>query len=316
MKLFKRIMCFILVFCTVMCVTSGCTDTSDTEDTQHTDTNNTETERVTDTEKSQTTDTESQDENDTEDQMKTPLSKDKTYEILFIGNSYTFYNSTVPAEFKKIAASAGYTVNVDSVTKGAHTLLKFSDEQDEMGKQVHEKLSTKKYDFVFIQEQSHTPVSNPENFYKGARALVQKVRDSGAVPVFYCTWGRQAGNADIAKFNLVDNETMTWNLAAAYRKMGKELNVTVAYAGLAFYELYTNTDINLYHTDGSHPSPTGTFVAALTLFSTLFQTSTNDITYNFGLRTSEWIMIKGIVETTVFDTPKIPDKYLKAYDLK
>jgi hypothetical protein len=240
---------------------------------------------------------------DTEEQMK-----DKTYDILFIGNSYTYYNSTVPTEFKNIAASAGYTVNVDSVTKGGYTLLKFADSQDNMGAQVHEKLSTKKYDFVFIQEQSHTPVTNRENFYAGARALVQKIRDAGAVPVFYSTWGRQEGNKDIEKFDLVDNETMTWNLAAAYTKMGKELDVSVAYVGLAFRALYTGTNINLYHSDGSHPSPTGTFVAALTLFSTLFQVSTNDVTYDFGLQSSEWDMIKEAVETTVFNTPKIPDK--------
>ena len=56
---------------------------------------------------------------DKENEMenKSPLEKNKTYEILFIGNSYTYYNSTVPEEFRKIALSAGYTVNVDSVTK-------------------------------------------------------------------------------------------------------------------------------------------------------------------------------------------------------
>ena len=123
---------------------------------------------ITEGQKTDNQNPESQGASDTEEQMK-----DKTYDILFIGNSYTFYNSTVPTEFKNIAASAGYTVNVDSITKGGYTLLKFADSQDNMGAQVHEKLSTKKYDFVFIQEQSHTPVTNRENFYAGARALVQ-----------------------------------------------------------------------------------------------------------------------------------------------
>ena len=61
---------------------------------------------------------------DKENEMenKSPLEKNKTYEILFIGNSYTYYNSTVPEEFRKIALSAGYTVNVDSVTKGSYFL--------------------------------------------------------------------------------------------------------------------------------------------------------------------------------------------------
>ena len=132
------------------------------------DTNGTQANETNEAKETGTQDTESQEAPDTEEPMK-----DKTYDILFIGNSYTYYNSTVPTEFKNIAASAGYTVNVDSVTKGGYTLLKFADSQDNMGAQVHEKLSTKKYDFVFIQEQSHTPVTNRENFYAGARALVQ-----------------------------------------------------------------------------------------------------------------------------------------------
>lgn len=296
-KILKIIFSTVLTLCLILTAISC---NKDTDGTQANETN--------EAKETGTQDTESQEAPDTEEPMK-----DKTYDILFIGNSYTYYNSTVPTEFKNIAASAGYTVNVDSVTKGGYTLLKFADSQDNMGAQVHEKLSTKKYDFVFIQEQSHTPVTNRENFYAGARALVQKIRDAGAVPVFYSTWGRQEGNKDIEKFDLVNNETMTWNLAASYTKMGKELDVSVAYVGLAFRALYTGTNINLYHSDGSHPSPTGTFVAALTLFSTLFQVSTNDVTYDFGLQSSEWDMIKEAVETTVFNTPKIPDKYLDAY---
>ena len=55
------------------------------------------------------------------------MKKNKTYEILFIGNSYTFFNATVPTEQAKIAQTAGYSVNVESVTKGAWSLEQFAD---------------------------------------------------------------------------------------------------------------------------------------------------------------------------------------------
>ncbi|MBE6634470.1 MAG: hypothetical protein E7620_09050, partial [Ruminococcaceae bacterium] len=74
-----------------------------------------------------------------------PLKKDKTYEILFIGNSYTFFNSGVPAELKALATCAGYSVNVDSVTKGGYALEQFADVNGPMGQQVREKLLEKRY---------------------------------------------------------------------------------------------------------------------------------------------------------------------------
>ena len=301
MKTIKAFLCLLLSVSMMTLVFAGCNDVGGghmvmTEDSTTIDDKNNTTEDIKD--------------------MFDSLSKDKEYSILFIGNSYTYYNDTVPKMFKKIAESVGYKVNVDSVTKGGYSLEQFADPSDEKGKEVDERLTSNKYDYVFLQEQSHTPVSNPEKFYSGVRKLVLKIKDSGAEPVFYCTWGRRADNKDIQKFNLIDNETMTWNLAAAYRKMGEELKAPVANVGLVFRDLYTSSGIGLYHEDGSHPSEVGTYVAALTLFSTLFGVSTADVTYDFYLHAPTWTTIKDSVEGIVFNTPEIPDKYLEAYGLK
>ena len=314
----------LLVLCMLLCNLVGCGNTAtDTENTDEsiriddtaTDTDSTDESIKTDDTTADTTKEDNETEiDDLENQ--TALNKNQTYEILFIGNSYTFYNATVPAELASIVKSAEYSVNVDSVTKGAWSLEQFADPNDEMGKQVVEKLLSKQYDFVVLQEQSHAPVSNPEKFYSGARALVKKIEDCGATPVFYCTWGRKAGNADIVKYNLVDNETMTWNLAAAYTKMGKELDAPVAYVGPVFYDIYTSTEMNIYHADGSHPSALGTYIAAFTIACTIFKVSPEDIVYNFNLPYADFEFIKDSINKNVFGTPEIPDKYLQAYGLK
>lgn len=314
----KRIVCLLLICCVLSCSLTGClglerlrAPSTDTELTVG------DSDRVEESTPAETFDEETTEATEEEKmESATTLPKDKTYRILFVGNSYTYYNDSVPTEFLRMATSLGYDVQVDSVTKGAYTLEQFANVNDPKGREVDEALRTTQYDFVFLQEQSHTPVTNPEKFYGGARALVEKVRACGAEPIFYATWGRRDGNGDIEKFGLVDNKTMTWNLAAAYTKMGRELNVPVAYAGLAFRYLYVNSSIDLYHSDGSHPSPVGTFVAAFTLFSTLFRVRPEQVHCEKSFRLEEWELIKRAVHRAAFEDPQIPEVYSEAYGLK
>ena len=76
---------------------------------------------------------------------------------------------------------------------------------------------------------------------------------------------------------------MTWSrrdnpeeqeiLTYAYSSIAKELDAILAPVGLAWDQLRTNTTFNLYVADGSHPSPMGSYLAATTIFSTLFEVS-------------------------------------------
>ena len=52
--------------------------------------------------------------------------------ILFIGNSYTYYND-LPEIFKKLARSGGYNVYQDSLTSGGYSLLKHADSSGVVG---------------------------------------------------------------------------------------------------------------------------------------------------------------------------------------
>ena len=47
--------------------------------------------------------------------------------VLFIGNSYTYYNSLWTI-FRGLASKAGYKVTVSSITSGGYTLEKFADD--------------------------------------------------------------------------------------------------------------------------------------------------------------------------------------------
>jgi len=176
--------------------------------------------------------------------------------------------------FEKMARSAGYSVRVKAITKGAHKLSMFANPTDEYGTLVEAELAgEEKYDYVIIQEQSILPASKtPRAFYNAVRNLSERIRESGAKPVLYSTWGRKTGSPTLDSYGLT-NESMTWKLAAAYRAIGDELDIPVVYAGLAFYDVYTNNcEIELYHPDMSHPSYEGSYLAAATIFARIFDT--------------------------------------------
>ena len=106
------------------------------------------------------------------------LQLDKNYSILFIGNSYTYYNDMPTAIFRMITKDMGYRVNVTAITKGSHKLSQFADPTDEYGAKVEKALKgTTKYDYVIIQEQSIRPATeNAPDFYGAVRNLSERIK--------------------------------------------------------------------------------------------------------------------------------------------
>ena len=234
----------------------------------------------------------------------------KEYSILFIGNSYTYYNKLPQSIFTTYAAAAGYRVEVTAITNGGYKLSEFADPEDPFGAKVMEALTgEKKYDFVVLQEQSVTPASNRPAFYKAVRTLVEMVRASGAQPILYSTWGRADGSDTLTKYGWT-RESMTWKVAAAYDAIGRELDVPVAHVGLAFFDICENQpDIQLYASDLTHPSYMGSFLAASCLFATIFQRDPTTVPYNGTIITGEAPILREAARKAIYETPAIPDEY-------
>ena len=239
------------------------------------------------------------------------LAKDKEYSVLFIGNSYTYFNE-MPDIFKNIAADLGYRVKVVSITKGGYQLYKHADPMDPIGEKVDAALcSGKKFDFVILQDQSVLPASDPAKFYNAVRSLNQRIRYIGAVPVLYSTWGRKKGHSTLEQYGWT-NESMTYQLAASYSAIGQELGIEVAHVGLAFYDVYTSApQIELYHNDSTHPSLCGSFLAAYTLFAQIFNCDPTECAYENDLEQGHGAILRRAAKKAVFDTPMIPKEYEK-----
>jgi lysophospholipase L1-like esterase len=131
-----------------------------------------------------------------------------------------------------------------------------------MGARTLKALTEESWDYVVLQEMSNGPITTPKSFFASVAALCQKIRANGATPVLYATWAYAPGGEPMAKMDCTYEE-MFRCLYEAYHQAAQENNALVADVGQAFFTQAGTTE--LYMPDGTHPSPTGTRLAAATI---------------------------------------------------
>ena len=188
----------------------------------------------------------------------------KSFSILFVGNSYTYYNDMPETCFKKAAEAAGYDVSVTAVTKGGAYLYQYADPEHEQGKQLRREISGRHYDVAVIQEQSVNPIKDEKSFLNGVRDI--KALIDAEHFVLYATWGRNVESSTLEELALT-REEMTEKLSHAYNKAAELHGMRVAEVGKAFLQYEPRND--LYNEDHSHPSAIGSAIAARVIFETV-----------------------------------------------
>lgn len=188
----------------------------------------------------------------------------KKLKVLFVGNSYTYYNNMPQAAFFEAALAAGYEVDVTSITRGRYRLCQFADPQNEDGKRLRDEIEGKHYDCAVLQEYSVNPIKNEEEFFEGVKGVMELI-DADKF-ILYATWGRNDGSEVLEELGLT-REEMTEKLSISYNKAGKLYGARVAEVGKAFLEYSKNHDRDdLYYPDKSHPSILGSTIAARVIF--------------------------------------------------
>ena len=198
----------------------------------------------------------------------------QTKSILFIGNSYTYYNNGVDQMLRNIALAEGDTLETEAFTVGA---AKFSDFCN--NPETFERIRSRAWDYVVLQEQSQLPAFPPSQIesecYPFAKRLCDSIRanDSCTQILFFMTWGRENGDqSNCANYPpLCTYDGMQQRLRESYVQMADDNNAIVVPVGLAWKYVRDNyPEINLYQSDESHPSVEGTYLAALTFRSFLY----------------------------------------------
>lgn len=178
--------------------------------------------------------------------------------VLFIGNSYIYVND-LPFQIQRIAEAAGaeLALEVVSVTPGGMTL-----ERHWESGASRRLIRQGGWTHVVLQEQSTRPIDDPDAFYEYARRFDAEIDRVGAETVFYLTWARQ------------DRPASQDTLTRVYLTAAEELGARVAPVGLAWQRAFAEDPAIVLHSDDrSHPGPTGTYLAALVFYATLYDAS-------------------------------------------
>lgn len=176
--------------------------------------------------------------------------------VLFIGNSYTSYNGGLDALVEGLVETGipSHDIETGIVAPSGYTLSMHAESRE-----TREAIADGDWDVVVIQEQSTTPLTNPEAMFNAAREIDRFIRESGAQTVLFMTWAREASPGTIE------------GIAAVYDSLGEELGAPVAPVGRAFsLALERRPDIGLYDPDGSHPDARGSYLAACLFYAFLW----------------------------------------------
>ena len=152
---------------------------------------------------------------DTRETLRKRIGEATEPRILFVGNSYSF---KIPGVLRNLAQKEKKRIVVEKVTKGGWTLQKHAGSQQTLGR-----IREAKWDVVVLQEQSQIPsfarAQRRNQMIPPAKILVAEIRKSGAIPVFFQTWGRRDGDRqNSAAFPRDTFEKMQARLSEGYRE--------------------------------------------------------------------------------------------------
>jgi hypothetical protein len=205
--------------------------------------------------------------------------------ILWVGNSFFYYNNSMHNHFGDLARSGGTSVRSTSATISGSGLdwhdMDSLLRPDGLGRYSIGRDNVarfnkpgRQYDTVIMMDCSQCPV-HPDlqaAFHEAVRKDSAILAKAGIQPVLFMSWAYK------------DKPEMTAQLAEQYTQAGNANDALVVPAGLAFAKVFARRpDIELYQPDKRHPTLAGTYLAASTVYAALFRKNPAGLTYVAGL---------------------------------
>jgi PKD repeat protein len=230
-----------------------------------------------------------------------------TLNVLFIGNSYTSVNN-LPLLVKNLSTSAGKTLNIDSNMPGGYLMSSHLNDAT-----TFSKISQGNWDYVILQEQSQIPTIDYYRYndmypaMTDLKSVIEQYNPCAKI-ITYMTWGRRFGGQQcdpsgtycspvFANFNHMQD-----SLTSAYLEISEQLNIQCAPVGVTWQNILNDTTLVLHSGDNSHPNIDGSYVAALTIFSSIWKQSSFGLTYTAGLSSQLAQYYQTKSDNTVFNS--------------
>ena len=196
-----------------------------------------------------------------------PLTNAKPERVLFVGNSYYYYNNSLHNHVSNLVKAAepalGARLQFKSSTIGGaalnHHNMAHLIEPGRIG-------VAQPFEWVVMQGGSGEPLSprRREIFRQTAAHNAELIRGKGGQVALYMTHAYVQPHKQVSPQNIVATEAM-------YVDVGNEIGALVIPVGLAFEEAYRRfPDLKFHNRDGTHPSLLGTYLAACTTFATMY----------------------------------------------
>ncbi len=197
--------------------------------------------------------------------------------ILFIGNSYLYYGDSLHNHFRRMVEEyfTGYDASsVKSVTIGGSRLKHHNVERLIKPKAIS---SIEKFDLVILQGGSSETLTrdNRKEFSYFVKKHVDAIKANNSKAALYMTHAYVKPHKKFA-------ENQIKIIAEAYTKVGNENQALVIPVGLAFDLAYQEQpSIRLHKPDATHPSLLGTYLAACTVFSSIYGKTPIGLKYDY-----------------------------------
>jgi hypothetical protein len=221
--------------------------------------------------------------------------KNTPMRILFLGNSFTYYNGGLDTHVSLLAQSAKTPIRLeaDRVTKGGATLKILQGIPE-----VHTAIRSGRYDWVILQEDIPELVEhNVAPFVEQVRRFHDEIKPTGARTALFMAWPYQ-------RLNWVSLE----QIEEAHRTVGREHGIPVAPVGSAFHQsLLTQPSLAMLGGDREHETIHGTYLAACVILATVTGINPVGSTYHpAGISSAEAAHLQNIAWTSVQNWNRAP----------
>ena len=178
--------------------------------------------------------------------------------VLFIGNSLTQSNQLADM-IEAIADSAGgRRIHTGQVTFGGLSLEDHWQRGDAL-----EAIDSRQWDVVVLQQGPSSLDASRAHLIEWSGAFAMRIRAAGAEPALYQVWAAES-----------DRRSVFDRVLDSYRLAAESVNGELLPAGAAWIAAWQqDPNLQLYGPDGFHPSATGTYLAAITIYAELLDRS-------------------------------------------
>ncbi|TMM56990.1 SGNH/GDSL hydrolase family protein [Maribacter algarum] len=201
---------------------------------------------------------------------KEPTTSIDKEEILFIGNSHTYYNQGIAYHLSKFRDEddLAFEPLIQEAAKGGFSLLDHLTDQSTI-----DKINERSWDFIILQENTLVASETLPTTIEAMKSLSDMAKQQGAEVLLFMTWPYE------------NQPDMLTGINDTYRNGSFQTNARLVTVGLKWQSINESEEIefNLYDQDGIHPSLEGTFYAAAMFYKAIYGKLPSENVYRAGL---------------------------------